>query len=455
MTRRVFVGGIVTSKGISELQVIEHGILGVDANGIIAFVEDLGKREIDAAAYLQKRGWVQDTEVVQLEDGSFVCPGFIDTHTANTGRGMQLQLLDWLEELTFPEESKFQDVAYAKAMYASAVDRYLRSGTTTACIYATLHLEATKALADICHARGFRAFVGRCQMDRNAPPTCVETNANESCEHTVQLIHHCQALAGDEEAPLVQPILTPRFAISCSSELLAGIGELAKAYPDLLLQTHICENEREIETTRDLFPERSSYADVYDHYGLLNERMILAHAIHLSDAEIHLLLERQCGLSHCPTSNMNLNSGLFRLMDLAKRGIKIGLGSDISGGYAVGMLPVLREASTITRVLAMQDPAQKPATLEALYFFATLGGAQVCGLEKRVGMLAPGYEFDALVVHTRSRANEAPVNPSLFVHEQEPLASLFEKWLFCGDDRNIATVFVRGRLVSGAVPRRA
>ena len=228
------------------------------------------------------------------------------------------------------------------------------------------------------------------------------------------------------------------------------------AWPDPVpLQTHICENKREIETTRDLFPERSSYADVYDHYGLLNERMILAHAIHLSDAEIRLLLERQCGLSHCPTSNMNLNSGLFRLMDLARRGIKIGLGSDISGGYAVGLLPVLREASTITRVLAMQDPTQKPATLEALYFFATLGGAQVCGLEKRVGMLAPGYEFDALVVHTHPHPSEVPVNPSLFVREQEPLASVFEKWLFCGDDRNIAAVFVRGRPVSGAVPRRA
>lgn len=221
------------------------------------------------------------------------------------------------------------------------------------------------------------------------------------------------------------------------------------------LQTHICENKREIEATRNLFPERSSYADVYDHYGLLNERMILAHAIHLSDAEIRLLLERRCGLSHCPTSNINLNSGLFRLMDLAKRGIKIGLGSDISGGYAVGLLPVLREASTITRVLAMQDPAQAPAPLEALYFFATLGGAQVCGLEKRVGMLAPGYEFDALVVRTSARAGDAPVNPNLFVREQEPLASLFEKWLFCGDDRNIATVYVRGRPVCGAVPGRA
>lgn len=216
------------------------------------------------------------------------------------------------------------------------------------------------------------------------------------------------------------------------------------------------ETEGEISETLRLFPECKSYADVYDRFRLLSERMILAHAIHLREDEIQLLIERKCGISHCPTSNINLQSGVFRLMEMTQRGLKIGLGSDVSGGYAVGLLPVLREASTVSRTLALQDAKQKPAPLEALYYFATLGGAQVCGLDQRIGKLAPGYDFDALVVNTFPFGDAVvPENPGLFAFDTEPLASQFEKWIFCGDDRNIAAVLVRGEVVSGNLPRVA
>lgn len=214
------------------------------------------------------------------------------------------------------------------------------------------------------------------------------------------------------------------------------------------------ENKAEITKTLELFPESQSYADVYDHYHLLNDRTILAHAIHLNEEEIELLLERKCGLSHCPVSNLNLSSGLFRLVELAERGLKIGLGSDISGGYAVGMLSVIREASIVSRGLALQQPSLhgRSVSLEALFYLATLGGAHVCGLENRVGKLEGGYEFDALLINTYpATAHQAPVNPGLYVHEDDTLSSAFEKWIFCGDDRNISSVFVHGRLVSGSL----
>lgn len=214
------------------------------------------------------------------------------------------------------------------------------------------------------------------------------------------------------------------------------------------------ENEKEVAEVKNSFPEIKSYADVYDRHRLLNDRMILAHAIHINDEEIETLLQRNCGISHCPISNIHLKSGLFRLTELARRGLKIGFGSDISGGYALGMLPVIREASTISRALAFQRPEQcTPVSLESLFYFATLGGAQVCGLPGRVGTFAAGYEFDALLISTYpSNQTSAPLNPGLYVQDTDTLSSLFEKWIFCGDDRNIVTVFVKGQVVSGSVP---
>ncbi|WFD01230.1 guanine deaminase [Malassezia yamatoensis] len=445
MSRRLFIGGLVTSHSLSELQIIQRAALGVDEQGVIQLVTDLDQLHTDLDAYLKDVGWYKEVDVIHLRPGMFLCPGFVDTHTANTGHGMHLQLLDWLEQLTFPEEAKFSDAQYAEQLYASVIDRYLRSGTTTACIYATIHLQATKILANLCHEKGLRAFVGRCQMDRNAPRNYVESSADVSCKHTEEFIQYCQTLPNS----LVQPILTPRFAIACTPDLLAGIGELATKNSEIRIQTHLDENQSEISETLKLFPSRSSYADVYDHYGLLNQRTILAHAIHLTEDEINLLVERQCALSHCPTSNIQLTSGVFRLMELVRRGLKIGLGSDISGGYSIGLLPVLREANTLSRTLAMQDPRQETASLEILFYIATLGGAQVCGLDDHVGKFAKGYDFDALLVDPflTQPGRSTPGNPGLFVQKDEPLASVLEKWLFCGDDRNIVEVYVRGRKV--------
>ncbi|WFD45363.1 guanine deaminase [Malassezia psittaci] len=365
MSRRVFIGGLVTSHSLSELQIIQRAALGVDEQGVIQFVTDLDQLHTDLDAYLRDLGWYKEADVIHLRQGTFLCPGFVDTHThapqlANTGHGMHLQLLDWLEQLTFPEEAKYSDPQYAEQLYASAIDRYLRSGTTTACIYATIHLQVR-------------------------------------------------------------------------------------------IQTHLDENQSEISETLRLFPSRSSYADVYDHYGLLNQRTILAHAIHLTKDEIDLLVQRQCALSHCPTSNIQLTSGVFRLMELVRRGLKIGLGSDISGGYSIGLLPVLREANTLSRTLAMQDPSQETASLEILFYIATLGGAQVCGLDDHVGRFAKGYDFDALLVDPflTQPGCSTPANPGLYVQKDEPLASILEKWLFCGDDRNIVEVYVCGRKVCG------
>ncbi|GAK65808.1 guanine deaminase [Moesziomyces antarcticus] len=598
---------------------------------------------------LDKHGWRQGQyKLTRLPPGSFLCSGFIDTHThacqvPNIGLGQQYELLDWLQHVTFPRERRFEDARYARKTYESVVQRLIDSGTTTACYYATLHLEASKILAEICNERGQRAFVGKCQMDRNSPIDYIEKNASQSIEDTKEFVRFTRSLRPYGQPPdvsspsmspadlhstspemdasiarlsatmdelmsptgskppsetngspssakvssslkpisrssvavarqpssssirsaresgtstpsrqrerelnnaLVQPILTPRFAISCTDAMLTGISALLSRDPTLRVQTHLSENEGEITFTKQLFPFAKNYTSVYDHYSLLGPRTILAHAVHLDADELAIIKKRKCGVSHCPTSNLNLRSGASRVGEMLNMGIKVGLGTDVSGGFGLGMLSAIREASVVAKVLAfqraqaeskareeaeelaatapptseqaalqaqqplggappvdgrypgppvagqyqprkphsiatsnlnpveakqsVQDPASSmtskstvdftkgPLSIATLFYLATLGGAEVCAMASRIGSLEAGKEFDALLVQTTSHWGPSGYtgNPGCFVEEDDTLPDVFEKWLFTGDDRNIATVFVRGRVVGGAKPIR-
>ena len=353
----------------------------------------------------------------------------------NIGLGQQYELLDWLQNVTFPREKRFADTAYARRTYASVVQRLIDSGTTTACYYATLHLEASKILAQLCHEKGQRAFVGKCQMDRNSPEEYREESAEQSLEDTREFIGYCgqlaessasavgkgklvngDALGGDLEQAIVQPILTPRFAISCSDTLLKGISNLhSKLSPShpLRIQTHLSENPSEIVFTKQLFPFADSYTAVYDHFSLLTPRTVLAHCVHLEQEEIDLIKARGCGVSHCPTSNINLRSGNCPVGELLNQGVKVGLGTDVSGGYGISILSAIRETSVVAKVVNFanrdiqslipaansessaakqegHDYTRGPLPIATLFYLATLGGAQVCAIDDRTGSLEPG-----------------------------------------------------------------
>ncbi|KAL9936660.1 hypothetical protein V8E36_004728 [Tilletia maclaganii] len=583
LPRRIFVGALVTPQSLHKVQALPSAVVGVGSAGIIRFVHNLDGEDkveepgsskgrpvqpqpltaIDKARRLvEKEGWQWDQcSVTILEPGSFLSPGFIDTHThacqvPNIGLGQQYELLDWLKHVTFPREVRFSDADYAERTYKSVVQRLINSGTTTACYYATLHLEATKILADVCTTLGQRAFVGKCQMDRHSPSEYCEKSAADSLNDTRAFIEYCTRLAdayapgpggvspknpedalsnsfrqqdqsvemqqsvarlsktvdgessnatgeadgdaaenvdqtlveepaekGGLDRALVQPILTPRFAISCSDTLLAGIGAMATKDPSLRIQTHLSENPSEIEFTRKLFPFASSYTDVYDHFSLLTERTILAHAVHLEPAEMQLLKDRKCGVSHCPTSNLNLRSGASPIGELLTMGIKVGLGTDVSGGFGIGMLSAMREASVVGKVIDFSrnrkraldgqaepnghaDPGAEvgaerkpdltkgPLPVASLFYIATMGGAELCALGDTIGSLEVGKDFDALLVQTLPAAGpfKSGQNPNMWREDDDTLLDVFEKWLFCGDDREISSVFVRGRVVGGISP---
>ncbi|KAF8163613.1 hypothetical protein B0H34DRAFT_651932 [Crassisporium funariophilum] len=476
----IFYGAVINPVTLTSYSAWPRCLLAVDASGNIEWIiEDVEAHKLQEA--LASKGYF-DVEVVALKDGEFIAPGFIDTHThapqvPNMGTGGQYQLLDWLQNVTFPMESKFADIDFARRTYESVVRRVIDSGTTTCCYYGTLHLEATKALADIVHTSGQRAFVGKCNMNRDSPSYYLEPSSGASIEATRELISHIRALgcSPSSNEPLVQPVLTPRFAISCTPDLLSSLGELAASEPLLRIQTHISENPSEVAYTRALFPTAPSYAGVYDMFGLLRDNTILAHAVHLTEDEVDLIKERGAGISHCPTSNFNLSSGVAPIGYYLDKGIKVGLGTDVSGGFSLSILNAIQNASIAAKVLSFQSKsstpsepslaahfANRPLPMPTLLYLATLGGAAVCGLEKRVGSFAVGKSFDALLVNVRDEAG----NPGIWgmsdiddvvgrtlEKKKEQLDGFLERFLFGGDDRNIGKVYVQGRIVGGRTYR--
>lgn len=300
-------------------------------------------------------------------------------------------------------------------------------------------------------------------MDR--PETCPEyyrhASAESSIRSTQAVIEHIKSR--DPKGQLVQPILTPRFAPSCSEAVLSTLGELAEK-EKLPIQTHISENTSEIDLVKKIFPNNRNYADVYDSYGLLTSRTVLAHAIHLSDPEVEMVKERGCGVSHCPVSNTSLGSGICPVRKLLDRGVKVSLGTDVSGGGSCSILTAARQAAGVSRLLAAFSSDKETGedrkgsdhlkldVNECLYL-ATRGGAECLGLGNKVGAFEVGMEWDAQMV----RLHDVPEKgDGVKTGEDEGLVQCWgkekweenvAKWMYCGDDRNTMKVYVKGRLV--------
>ncbi|KAG2169392.1 hypothetical protein JADG_009131 [Aureobasidium aubasidani] len=451
--KTIYLGAFAHCTSQQEVEICEAGAIGVDSDGKIAFIErDIG----DIPAYeLRERqqGW-EKAKIVQIQDQGFFFPGFIDTHIhasqyPNSGIFGKSTLLDWLNTYTFPLESSFTDLAKAQRIYARVVNRTLSHGTTTACYYATVHVEATNLLSDICLSKGQRAFVGRVCMDQLSP----DYYRDESAETAIQATEACIAHVGkiDPKHHLITPIITPRFAPSCSEGCLNALGKLAQQ-TGLPIQTHISENKSEIELVAEMFPSSKSYTDVYDKAGLLNAKTILAHAVHLSPEERALVRSRDAKISHCPASNTALTSGAAPVRTLLDEGLTVGLGTDVSGGYSPSILEEARQAILVSRHVAMVDgDAAKLSTEEALWL-ATRGGAKVVGLENRVGGFEVGMDWDAQmisldVVSEDGEMDEAENKGPVDVFMWESWSDRLNKWFYGGDDRNTAAVWVKGRLV--------
>ncbi|KAH6607815.1 guanine deaminase [Trichoderma cornu-damae] len=483
----LLLGTFVHSKTPQDLDFFHNAGIAVDAQGKIAAMERGGAADGSGSEIktrlLEKLGWSEaEVDVTEAAQGQFFFPGFVDTHIhapqyANAGIFGKSSLLDWLETYTFPLESSLKDLAKARRVYARCVRRTLSHGTTTAAYFATIDVAATNLLADLCLSMGQRAFVGRVCMDATEvnPAYYRDASAEESLEATRQTIDHVRKM--DPGFDIVSPILTPRFAPSCSREAMARLAQLHRE-TGLPIQTHISENLGEIQLVARLFPEADSYADVYDRFGLLTPRTVLAHAVHISDEEAELIARKGSKVSHCPCSNTCLTSGPARVRWMWDKGIDVGLGTDVSGGYSPSILEAARQAAMVSRHVAMgidmpndggaaaddaaatgkdeaKDDAKERAklTVEEVLYLATRGGARCVGLEDKIGGFAVGMEWDAQLVSLgqvgddgdvrEQDADEGPVD----VFGWETWEDRLAKWLYNGDDRNTKRVWVKGRLV--------
>jgi guanine deaminase len=432
-------GHIVNPVSLSDVRILRDHSIGFNADsGRIEFVCARSELDTTHGSLLRSSGSVRVIDAI----GKFVTPGLIDTHChgpqyRNAGLGTDCALLEWLSKYTFPTEAKFASLEFARDVYNKVVRRSLRNGTTTVSYFATLHAAATIEFADIVRAHGQRALVGKVCMDRNAPPFYVEPSAAQSLADTVRVLDHIDAM----RCPTVRPVLTPRFVPTCSSELMRGLGALARERR-VFVQSHISENRDEVQWVAELHPDCASYADVYHRHGLLNDRSIMAHAIHLSDAELALFRSSGAAISHCANSNFNLCSGVLDVRRVLDAGVKVGLGTDLSGGYAPSMWDAIRSAVTASTVHAIAARSTKRLTYNEAFFLATLGGAQALSMADLVGSFEVGKQFDALIIDAAAR--DGPIDAFADYTVEE----LWENVLLRCDDRNIEAVFVDGKKVA-------
>lgn len=448
----VFHGTFIHSTTPQEVDIILNGLLVVSAQGkIVLLRRDVPVPDVDRLLkFLPPLPGLPDVSSLPvrfLRRGEFLVPGFVDTHNhapqwTQRGTGRGLEIMEWLNKVTFAHEARFEDAEYARTTYAGCVAGFLRQGVTTAAYYGSLHGEATKILADTCLAQGQRALVGKCNMARQAPDFYRDRDAQESLAVTEDFIAHVRQI--DPAGQLVAPILTPRFAICCDEELLGGLGEIARRHPGMMIQTHYDESKQEVDFTRELFPQFGNEADLYRHFGLFNSHTIMAHCIYPDEYEIGQLQAHDVGVAHCPISNTTAGEWMAApIRQFLDRGIKVGLGTDSGGGFSTSILDASRQAFITSNARhQLSHGKEKPLTLQECFYLATLGGARVCCMDDKIGSFDVGKEFDALEITTLLEHGQ-----STPLEDQDSLEEIFEKFLMTGDDRNIAKVFVRGRSV--------
>lgn len=364
--------------------------------------------------------------------GRLIVPGFIDAHThfvqtdviGSYGR----RLLHWLEDYTFPAERAFADAAHAREVADFFVAELLRNGTTTALVVGSVHPASVEAVFEAALARNMRLIAGKAWMDRNCPGYLQDTAASSYADSAA-------LIARWHGRGRLQYAITPRFAPSSTPEQLAAAGRLAREHPDVHVHTHVAENEEEVAWARNLFPERRSYLDIYDHHGLVRRRTALAHGIWLDDADLARLAGTGAALVHCPTCNLFLGSGLFDLRRALSAGVPVALGTDVGGGTTFSMLGVLHDAYKVAQL-----HGYGLAPLHAFYL-ATLGAARALDLDSRIGSFAAGREADFIVLD--------PAATPLLARRTAAVRNIAEMLFLLmtlGDDRVVARTYLMGRL---------
>ncbi|WP_294223054.1 guanine deaminase [uncultured Shimia sp.] len=407
--------------GVDAARHETRGGVVLEAGRIVA----LGTSDAMRAAY-------PAADVVDYGD-KLISAGFVDAHVHYPQTGIIAswgkRLIDWLNSYTFPEEMRFGDRAYADQISNTYLDLTAKHGVTTMASYCTIHTESVDAFFEAAQARGQRVIAGKTCMDRNAPDGLRDT-PQSAYDDSKALI---ERWAGVDR---ISYAITPRFSPTSTPEQLEALGSLWAEHPDCLMQTHLSEQTDEIAWVAELFPEARDYLDTYEQFGLLGEKGLYGHAIHLEEREKDRLREVGAGLIHCPTSNTFIGSGLFDMGGLMAAGQRVGLASDTGGGSSFSMLRTMASAYEVGQL------RHRPLHAAELMWLATQGSARALHMEDKIGNLAVGMEADLVVLDLAS----TPEIEQRSVRANDLWEALFPT-IMMGDDRAIAATWINGKSV--------
>jgi len=434
--KKVYKAHILFTKEKDHFEVFENGYIAV-ADGIVLGVAGSLSELNSQLPTLNDQ--FSEADVIDFGN-KLLIPAMNDMHVHapqvhNQGVAMDLELLPWLQNYTFPEESKYADVDYAERMYRRFLHTQWLFGTMRSVVFGTVHTDSTRKLMQLYQEAGMGALVGKVAMNRNCPDALCE-DVDAYIKGQESLIKEFTSLASGREvegeaSPLVSPIITPRFVPSCTPELLRACGELAQKY-QLPVQSHLSENTSEIAWVAELEPESENYGDAYNRYGLFGQTpTIMAHCVWTHGSELELMKRNGVMVAHCPTSNFNIASGMAPIRTFLDEGVKIGLGSDISGGHDLNMFRMLVYAIQVSKMQYQQNHDKPFLTLPEIFWIATKSAGSFFG---KVGSFEPGYEFDALVIYD-----------SVLYPDEYSLLHRLERFIYVGDDRQILHRFCRGQ----------
>ncbi|MBN9670326.1 guanine deaminase [Roseibium aggregatum] len=365
-------------------------------------------------------------------------PGFIDTHIhfpqVQVIASWADQLLDWLNDYTFPAEQRFADKSHADRIAGAFYDALLSHGTTTAAAYCSSHVNSVDAYFEEADRRGMLMLGGKTMMDRNAPPALCDT-AQASYDDSRKMLEKWHGCGRAHYA------ITPRFAITSTPEQLDAAGSLLKEFPDCHLQTHINENPNEIAFTRELYPDSAHYLGVYESFELLGPKSLLGHCIHMTGHELHVMRDTGAVAVFCPTSNLFLGSGLFDKAGIEGAGIRTAIATDVGGGTNYSLLRTLDEGY---KVLQLQRQRMHPLTS---FYWVTLGNARALSLSHKIGTLDPGTDADIVVLDARATPPMA-----LRMETAETLSEELFVLQTLGDDRAVVETYVAGKRQKSRIP---
>ena len=415
----IYKGNILFTKTQHHFEIIENGYIVVENEKVVDVYTTL------PAAYEQAK-------MIDYS-GKLIIPGMNDMHVhapqfRNLGIAMDMELLPWLQNYTFPEEMKYADVDYADKMYRRFIKSLWKVGTTRTVAFGTVHKQSTAHLMKLMHAAGLGGMIGKVNMNRNCPDGLCET-VEDAIADAQELID-----VWDKEENLVRPILTPRFIPSCTPEMLKALGDFAMSN-NLKVQSHLSENKGEIAWVKELEPESTCYGDAYNRYNLFGQTpTLMAHCCYTEGEELELMNKNQVFVVHCPTSNCNLGSGKSPIRNFLDKNIPVALGSDVSGGHDLSIFKVMVYAIQVSKLWYANSNKQMPfLTLPEVFYMATKSGGSFFG---KVGSFEPGYEFDALII------DDAELN-----HDNYSLLERLERFIYIGDDRQIEHRYVRGKRI--------